>query len=289
MQGPIAQIIALTLYGNAAVQGHSQGVEDFFPSNSTFTFCEYVKFVDLSNVNGMLKETSFAETPNAWINKIKDDGVSALRLIYGPSGDENISDRMLVGFVGGGGRWLIETISPTGSDYWEARWEVGNRDHPEKRIWQVTYGRVAAKQTTRPVNARRIGQIKADLSSKLKDIAAFARQHNLDGFANAFDNGYAALHSDNPNNEVYHKDISPKEFLSLEANQLLAASQAAWVFGGMGSWNDMGFEGADQQKYERLSDELYQLLNESYLVAVNSSVLNNPGKVVSKGKPWWRF
>ena len=289
MQGPIAQIIALTLYGNAIAKGYSVNIEKFFPSNSTFSFCEYVKFVDLIKVNGKLEEVLFAANPNDWLMKLKREGVIALRLIYGPSGDKNISDRMSVGFVGGGGRWLIETIRPKGSDFWEARWVVGNKDHPEKLIWQVTYGRIATRQKTSLLKARQISQIKEDLAKTLRQISAFAQKHNLDGFAGAFEKGYVALYSKTPYSDVYHKDISPDDLLSLEANQLLATSQAAWVFGGMGSWNDLGFDGKDQHEYERLSDKLYQLLNESYIVAVNSVTSENSETINNSGKPWWQF
>ena len=110
------------------------------------------------------------------------------------------------------------------------------------------------------------------LSTNLKEISKFARKHGLDGFADAFDKGFPALHSTNPYSEIYHKDLSPNNFLDLEAYQLLAASQTAWVFGGMGSWNDMGFEGNDQIEYDRLSDDLYRLLNGSYLTAANIRV-----------------
>lgn len=163
MQGPIAQIIALTLYGNALIQEYNLDIDKFFPSNSEFTFCEYVNFVYLNEVDGRLEEKPFAKNPQDWFEKIESEGVSALRLIYGPSGNKDISDRMTVGFIGGGGRWLIETISPTGSDYWEARWEVGNKDHPEKLIWQVTYGRIATKQKTIEVRSRSVSQVKKDL------------------------------------------------------------------------------------------------------------------------------
>lgn len=243
----------------------------------------------MDKINGELIERKFAENPNAWLAKIKDDGVFALRLIYGPSENKDISDRMSVGFVGGGGRWLIETISSEGSDFWEARWEVGNKDHPEKLIWQVTYGRIATKQKTGLFRGRQISQAKEDLSKTLKEITVFAHKKNLDGFASAFEKGYTALHSETPFSDVYHNDISPKNFLSLEANQPLATSQTAWVFGGMGSWNDIGFDGTDQKEYERLSDELYQLLNESYIVAVNSSVSVHSETINNSSKPWWQF
>jgi hypothetical protein len=52
---------------------------------------------------------------------------------------------------------------------------------------------------------------------------------------------------------------------------LLASAQAAWVFGGMGSWNDLGFDGNDQQEYTALSDELFLLLNQAIGATVNTT------------------
>ena len=72
---------------------------------------------------------------------------------------------------------------------------------------------------------------------------------------------------------MYHSDLAPSSDLPLEARQLLGAAQLAWVFGGMGSWNDLGFEGPDQQDSNQLSDRLFALLNEAICCAVNSSAL----------------
>jgi hypothetical protein len=39
----------------------------------------------------------------------------------------------------------------------------------------------------------------------------------------------------------------------------------------MGSWNDMGFQGQDQVRYEKLSGELFALLNDAIIVSTNST------------------
>jgi len=70
---------------------------------------------------------------------------------------------------------------------------------------------------------------------------------------------------------VYHDDLAPDRALPLAATQILWAAQAAWVFGGMGSWNDLWFEGDDQSLYEQLSEDLYQLLNVAIVIAANTS------------------
>jgi len=42
----------------------------------------------------------------------------------------------------------------------------------------------------------------------------------------------------------------------------------------MGSWNDIGFEDADQQEYDRVSGQLFRTLNETIETAANASCLN---------------
>src|SRR5258706_16035148 len=45
------------------------------------------------------------------------------------------------------------------------------------------------------------------------------------------------------------------------------AAMSAWVFGGMGLWNDLGFDGADGQEYERVSETLFTIINEAIEIA----------------------
>jgi hypothetical protein len=113
-------------------------------------------------------------------------------------------------------------------------------------------------------------ELKARLADNLAAIGNFARMRKLEGFAKAFDAGLAQLNAQNPHKGVYHADLAPDRALPLAATQLLGAAQAAWVFGGMGSWNDLWFEGDDQSLYEQLSEELYQLLNAAIVIAANT-------------------
>jgi hypothetical protein len=116
MQGTIAQIVALVAYGNAILQDAFLQSAEFQSSNTTFTFCESVQFVDA--VPGLLtrKEKVYAADTHSWFQRLRNEGVYALRLGYGPSTGSSIADRMLVGFVGGGGKWLIEARGPKHAD-----------------------------------------------------------------------------------------------------------------------------------------------------------------------------
>jgi hypothetical protein len=271
MQGTIAQIVALTTHGNSILQGapDSRGLE-FQTSNSTFTFCESVQFSDLTNGLLIKKESVYAADPHNWFERLKKEGVYALRMRYGPSEGNKIADRMLVGFVGGGGKWLIETCGPEHSDFWESRWLVGKKDSVDKKIWRVRYIRISTGKPSYRDGSENLDSLKDEMRENLREIAQFSRSQNLDWFTKAFESGISRLDSRTPFEGLYHTDIAPVDFLPLSAEQLLGSAEAAWVFGGMGSWNDQGFEGPTQKRYEHVSENLYKLLNRVIVAATNS-------------------
>jgi hypothetical protein len=56
------------------------------------------------------------------------------------------------------------------------------------------------------------------------------------------------------------------------AQGLLAAAEAAWVFGTMGSWNDIGFTDKSlQSEYDAISDRVFDLVVQSAVAAVNTT------------------
>jgi predicted butyrate kinase (DUF1464 family) len=55
------------------------------------------------------------------------------------------------------------------------------------------------------------------------------------------------------------------------ARQLVFSAGSAWVFGGMGSWNDVVFDkDEDNETYERLSEQLYTRINEAIIAGTTS-------------------
>lgn len=180
---------------------------------------------------------------------------------------------MSTGFVGGGGRWLIETRGDSAeADMWEAQWGIADKDDPEQNIWNVAYYRVIKGTVVSPARTMGFVRLKSELSDVLTEIESFASRHKIEMFAQCFRAGKVALSSDDPLANAYHSDVASTPVLSLEAKQLLGCALKAWVFGGMGSWNDLGFEAHDQEVYESLSDELFLLLSYAACSAVNSSV-----------------
>lgn len=269
MQGTIAQLLSLVAHGNKYL---SDGLDDnYFPGSIAFKFCKFVKFVDLENSGDEWVESDFAPDPIAWFQNILDSGVIQLRARNISTDREGLSDRMSVAFAGGGGRWLIETASQSTSDFWEANWEVGDRDDPDQNIWRVKYGRIVknANEPEQPLPS--VSDVKAELKEVLQKISKFAHNNNCSNFGKWFDSGIKAL-SKAPSKNGKGYNILPDNYATSEHHQLVDACQSAWVFGGMGSWNDMGFSDDEvYKKYEELSDKLFNLINLALLVACNPS------------------
>lgn len=273
MQGTISQVVALVLEGNAVLRGiDSVGVGN---EHSVNALCEFVRFADLTRTPTGWSDAPLAADPTAWFQYLKEHGFTELRMSHGPSNDPNVdgvklTDRMLVGFVGGGGRWLVQANKPGGSDYWEGRWEVGDRQRSDRRIWQVTYGRIAKDLPPGDVEVFDLPALHHAFHDVLTKIRAFATRKDLDGFAGCFARGLEDLGARSPLH-AFHKEFANPALIPAEAIQLLAAAQSSWVFGGMGSWNDLGFEGNDQKMYESLSEDLYRIANQAIVAATNTS------------------
>lgn len=257
MQTSLVQQIVLTTYGNAHLRG-VPGVDwtAFYPSNSSFSYCEFVRFVDRGGREADATVSPYASDPVGWFERLARDGVSRLRLACGIlPGDRHP-------------RWFNEAITPKGIDIWDARWEIGDQHRPDQKIWRVTYARVETDQPMTQLPPIDAADLVRRFTASLVECGDLARRYGMDWFAKAFDNGRAALEG-TPMEKVGY-DFAPESILPAEARQLLAAVQSSWVFGGMGSWNDVSFEGADHEIYQRSSQELYRALNEALIVAVNA-------------------
>ena len=260
MQGSIAQTLSLAAHGNVYLSGKLE--KDYFPQHQTFAFCQSVRFVDLQESDGGLEEEAFATDPEYWFEKLKDAGIKQFRIRYIASHDAGMSDRLSVGYPGGGGRWLIETIMPDGSDFWEAHWEAPDRADGK---WQVTYARVMKNADMPEPRMPPPQAVKSKLEGAFSKLSKFAKAHGQDRFAEIFTRGLNSL-----TDVRWERQIYPPEYAPLEHQQLLTAVIEGWVFGGEGSWNEIRFDDEEtQQENDRLSDQLFNFMNLALLVVAN--------------------
>jgi hypothetical protein len=239
MVGPTAQLVALACHYNARVRGLPS--EPFEASHSTARFCEFIRFGHRGrgSIAGASQWTLTAQSPDDWLTQEARPGRRAI--LAHQTVDPR--DRQVAGFIGGGGRWRLNLVADGRMDTWEAKWEVGDRDAPDRRIWQVTYELVDENANAALPALPSLAPIHVDLTRTLSDILSFCQELHLDGFADTFRKANECLAAADPFALVYYKDLDPEGLLTLPAKQLLAACQAAWVFGGMGSWSDRQLAG----------------------------------------------
>ncbi len=269
MTGPIAQIVALTCYLNARRRGIVKG---FFPENSTCASCRSIEFLkSQSDAEERLEDLPVVATsPDQWMDELCAANFSRAILVHMAQNDKKISDRMSVGFVGGGGRWILAAQQGELSSCWEALWRVENRDAPDRKIWRVRYIFVMQRPAVEP-DQPPIAVLMTKLGSVLAAVEGFARGMKLEPFAMRFKAANDVLNAVAVPESLYCPDLAPEGLLNPEARRLLAACQTAWVFGGMGSWNDLSFEGDYQSLYTELSDQLYAVITQGLCAAANST------------------
>jgi hypothetical protein len=85
-----------------------------------------------------------------------------------------------------------------------------------------------------------------------------------------FSGARAVLNVDKPNAGDY-ADIADYAGFSTEQRQILGAVSAAWVFGGMGSWNDVAPPEAHAGDYEQVSEQLFRALIDAICALANST------------------
>lgn len=276
MNGPIAQLVALTCHANSFLAG-AAAPSTFFPNNSTCTFCDRISFVEPARSwLGKASERVVAESPDVWFKYLLDRSASGVRLLRRAGNDPRISDRMSAGFVGGGGEWMLGVSHPTATDYWMASWDVWNQDAPEQRIWRVKYGLVARGQA-RPAADPNLADVFTAFRSALTRIHAFSSKNDCGAFTACFARAIQSL-DEMAAAHGYHKDLYRPGSLSITSAAMLDAAQSAWVFGGMGSWNDMSFDGEEEREYEEASEVLFVAIQNAICSAANESCGNHVEK-----------
>jgi hypothetical protein len=268
MQGPIAQALALTCVGNGVLRGRE--VAGFWPNADVFRFS---KSCDFRRVEGERDELVAAD-PLAWFAMLRASDCKGLRLHHaqrrrGQNQTIPVSDRDLVGFVGGGPAWLIEQVGGEQSAIWQGWDRLGDRDDPERKIWLNTYLR---QSETRPrdLSAAPPGEIASSLTPLLAEMEKLANKIGAGVFAEIFRDARATAGGADPLGPP--PDFTNYAALDDEQARLLRTLEASWVFGGMGSWNDVGAPPEDAADYERLSDALFGALNDAICALANSTI-----------------
>lgn len=271
MVGTIAQKIAIVSHGNESLL--TDKINDIFLENTTFQFCKAVNFIGLYDIKENKKSKGYliASNSNEWFKFLKKENCKKLKLFYlRPKKSESFEVYKIAGFIGGGGTWLIEAVYDGYSDFWTSKWKVTDKKANDRKIWTVYYSKIDFHKALK-TKKDDIDKIEAEFSNVLYELIEFSHLKNLSRFEVIFKTAQKTLDSLTPDEHYYHKDLVVKANYKLIARQLLFSAGISWVFGGMGSWNDLGFsDKKDNETYNDLSKKLYDIICKSILASINS-------------------
>jgi hypothetical protein len=148
---------------------------------------------------------------------------------------------------------------------WVARWEVGNRDDADRRIWNIA---ISGERSDLRAPVPDVRSSATELRIALSELGDFAARHDQQSWADIMRAAEEQLVSDDPKC-AYYPEMVQAGALPLDRLQLLAAATRGWIFGGMGSWND-NVASVEIEEYERVSANLWKALTVAMTAAVNS-------------------
>lgn len=248
MNGELAQLCALVSHGNAFLSGREAQPPELFPSNRTFNYVRSVHFV--------VDDDGGRDGTSSWFEALRERGCDRMSLAI-----SRATPTFAVAFVGGG-NWHVHADGGSPPGAWYGSWHY-DREF-KQQPWVITYVPITCagghERTSMP-------DARARLAAALDVAETFDRAADV-GFVDSLVRARELLSAPNPETRDA-RDLLPGVGYSLEARQLLAAGATAWVFGGMGWWND--FSSADAA-INREHEQITQTLFAAVLDAVESAV-----------------
>ena len=262
----LVELVALVTYGNLYLQGRNNEFElDKLVTHN----CYGRDFID-SPIDGIAGSTKvLASDTNKWFKYLSDQGAKQLKLYYKTASHSDLPDHISTAFVGGGSQWLIEVQFDTSSDLYLGEWYPSTDVGLDTRKTHCV--RLNRDMTHLDDISESVEKSREKLSKILQELTEFAGKFDYaQNWVNNFNNALTTLHEFEPSPS---DEFLPAGIYSKEAHQLIQGAFASWVFGGMGSWNDMVHMAMSSEGHERhtkLSEELYLTMCNTIVSGVNS-------------------
>jgi len=262
MNGELAQIISLVAHGNLFLQ---RGAIDL-TANFTFQYVssiKYCRYKSPQDAHGELLASSVSE----WLDYLRSTGATRLWNIAFAWQRKDLPEHVAISFSGGVPK-AIQADLPNGFELWYPLWKPGGT---ATKPWVVEY-RGLFFPTSQALPLQKMSAVKNQLQQAVLRAEWFSKSSEVNAsvWTSWFTKSLELLESPNPQ-APFHPDMLPSTGFSLEARQILASAVQSYVFGGMGSWNDMGFAKPEiQELYNRITKELYEAIKIAIVMASNS-------------------
>ena len=259
MNGELAQVVRLAGYGGAWLAG-PPGADSPEVEADTWTF-RYV-----GELSFTLDDSPAGSWAGSWLEGLRERGADRLWLVTGDVGPTRhrrgpFAERYLVAFAGAGTWSLLATGRTT--EVWRASWEVADLHAPDQRLWRVAYLGAGVDEPVEPPRPD-VGEAAGRLRDAIGAVREFAASNGAAEWVDVFD---VALRGGTDADG----DLLPPAYPDA-ARSLCATASAAWVFGGMGSWNDLSFEEPLRERYEHVSEDLYLAALDALVAATNADL-----------------
>ncbi|WP_322904757.1 hypothetical protein [Paenibacillus campi] len=258
MNGEFHQMLLITALGNGYL------ISGTDPSSNEL---EQTSMVDVSFSAGE------GQPPSGWRDWLEQRRLAGYQRLMMVSAAAQGSEWQTSGFAGGGAPSAIVTLGAGGQRLWRPEWKL-ERQRSQSR-WRVLYTgyeytdsmRAGHEFVTMSDMFVRLGRALWQIGTLAEEIGeSFWKQ-------NFFDPAIEMLDDRTPSRKFAFQ--LPPVYTD-DSWRLLNAIYKSWVFGGMGSWNDVPpasahdhGKGAD---YDRCSGELYAALLQGARTAVNSVI-----------------
>ncbi len=273
MNGELAQLVCLASYGTAWLAGDGTAdPPDLQHQNSTFRFVGTLEFVDPGTGPTLT-------TVRDWLLLLRSRGTRRLWLVIAdpkprPAAWGPVDEHLMVAFVNTGA-WTLLATSDTDATMWRRTWVPGHPDAPDRRVWGVRYdAQPVAAEVPTPTSVEQASRALTEVMTRAR---VFSAREDMDRWVKHFDGVLAGDDRDLEFSDMLSPAYPPA------AQRLARSANGAWVFGGMGSWNDEGF--ADEQvnaTYQDISRTLYLAVLQA-LVASADCPLAGPVAEASGG------
>ncbi len=256
----LAQLIALVTHGNAYLMSKSSAQPSEI-SHDLRVF-EMVRGISFTESKGPSKKgpTQISDGTAGWYRYLKDHKVRRLRIVaIDLSKARPDLPAHIASAFAGSGNWAIMSEGTTADTIWLPRYIDKGNDEAlsfvgtplDKRAPDACSDLDAAEQA---------------LKAALTAIRDYAKKEKVgDNWVGIFSRALEILDTDEPS-RAYISELLPETGYGHQARRLLQAASEAWVFGGMGSWNDI----CGDERYSAVTEALYGSIIDGIITATNS-------------------
>ncbi|MFK7790961.1 MAG: hypothetical protein AB8C95_15895 [Phycisphaeraceae bacterium] len=268
----ISQMVSLVCYANAVVQTN-QPIE--FAVNDQQLHERYsFQFVFAESQSD---EVAIARDMASWIEWLRQQGLLDVQLVFKPNQDLNFPDHETYQLPNLDAHWSMIIRCRDAVSLWTVKWSVGNeseRSHPDyEPAWNIRYTGKAINTHALP-QGESLEEVESRLWSAINSANEYAKTfHNTSHFIHWLEQGLGYLKCNEGRLAEYFPYWAKLQANS-QAKRILAAADDAWVFGGMGSWNEpwYKYESGDENLYHAITTELYGALVAAIVTATNSTI-----------------